>query len=210
MTALYITLGVLLFVLLLLVFVLSIKLRFKAVYEEKLSVVLSVLFLRFTLVPKPEKKKKKKKKAKKTASGEEKPQQQKKKESLLKRYYEKNGLDGLLSIISDVANLAYSTIKGLLEHIVIEKFDVDITICGEDAADTALSYGKTCGVFYSAVSAILSIAKCEDYNLNVTPDFDENHETKVSCETVFYIRTVYVVRYLLIALLELLKLKYKR
>ena len=212
MTALYIILGLLLFLLLLLTFILSLRLKFVAKYSDTLSLVLKVLFLEYTLVPFPEKKKKKKKRKKPKKQVEEKKDSEKKekKQSLLKKYTEKNGVDGLVSIISEIAQLVGTTLKGLFEHIVIEKFDVDIIIRGEDAADTALKYGKTCGVFYSAVAIVLGTAKCDDYNLNLTPDFDETKDSEVKGETHFYIRTYYVVLYLLRAGLKLLKIRYKK
>lgn len=212
MTALYIVLGLLIFILLLLLFALCVKLRIEALYNEKLSVVLHVLFLKFTLVPFDEKKKKPKKRKKAKKQGKKKVTEKKKekKQSLLKKYTEKNGVDGLVSIISDVASLVSTTLKGLFEHIVINKFDVDIIIRGEDAADTALKYGKICGVFYSAVAVVLSTAKFDDYNLNLTPDFDETKESQVKGETYFYIRTYYVVLYLLKAFVKLLKIRYKK
>ncbi len=212
MTALYIILGLLLLLLLLLTFVLSIRLRFTAKYSDTLSVVLHVLFIDYTLVPFPEKKKKpkKRKKVKKQDTKKQPEKKKEKKQSLLKKYTEKNGVDGLVSIITEIASLVTTTLKGLFEHIVIKKFDVDIIIRGEDAADTALKYGKTCGVFYSAVAVVLSTAKFDDYNLNLTPDFDETKDSKVKCETYFYIRTYYVVLYLLKAGIKLLKIRYKK
>ena len=212
MAALYIILGLLLFLTLLLLFVLSIKLRFEASYSDTLSVVLKILFLEYTLVPFPEKKKKRKKrkKVKKKQTEKKSEEKQEKKQSLLKKYTDKNGVDGLVSIISELAQLVGTTLKGLFEHIVIKKFDVDIIIRGEDAADTALKYGKTCGVFYSAVAVVLGTAKCDDYNLTLTPDFDETKDSEVKGETHFYIRTYYVVLYLLKAGFKLLKIRYKK
>ena len=212
MTAIYIILGLLLFLLLLFAFVLSVRLRIEASYNDTLNVVLHILFLEYTLVPFPEKKKKpkKRKKVKKQDAKKESDNKKEKKQSLLKKYTEKNGVDGLVSIITEIASLVTSTLKGLFEHIVINKFDVDIIIRGEDAADTALKYGKICGVFYSAVAVVLSTAKFDDYNLNVTPDFDETKDSEVKCETYFYIRMYYVALYLLKAGVKLLKIRYKK
>lgn len=212
MTALYITLGVVLFISLLLTFVFCIKLRFSAVYSENLTLELKVLFLKFTLVPFEKKEKKKKKRKRKSkAKAEKKPKKEKeKKQSLFKKYTDKNGVDGLVSIISELSSLVGTTLKGLFEHIVIETFDVDIIIRGEDAADTAIKYGKICGVFYSAVAVLLNTAQCDDYNLNLTPDFDETKTSVVSGESDFYIRTYYVVVYLLKALIKLLIIRYRK
>lgn len=212
MTALYITIGAVLFVSLLLTLVFLIKLRFFASYNENLTLELKVLFFRYTLVPfeKKEKKKKKRKVKKKRKSDKKTEKKKEKKQSVLKKYTDKHGVDGLVSIISELASLVGTTLKGLFEHIVIEKLDVDIIIRGEDAADTAIKYGKICGVFYSAVALILETARFDDYNLNLTPDFDETKDSEVKGESEFYIRTYYVVVYLLKALIKLLRIRYRR
>lgn len=206
MIALYILLGIfaLAFALCL------IKLRFTASYDEKLRLELSVLFLKFTLLPTKGKLKKSKKKDKKIPQkkkdGEDK---KKKKPSTLKKLSDKKGVDGLLSMFVELSQLATSTLKKLFERVVIEKLDVNIKVVGEDAADTALKYGKLCGVFYSAVAVVCGVCKCESYNLNVTPDFDDEAKAEVKAYSSFYIRVFYVLKYALSALVKLLIIRYK-
>lgn len=202
------------FLVLLIVFTCFVKLRFLAVYENELSLQLKVLFLSFTLVPykKKEKKKTKKKipKKKKDAKNKDKSDE-KKKPSYLKKLSEKKGVSGLLLMISDLAKLFTSTFKGIFANIVVEKFDVNISVVGEDAADTALSYGKICGVFYSAFSVICdNVKKCENYHLILNPDFDDEAKAKAYANVEFYIRTFYVLRYALSALIKLVRIRYKR
>lgn len=208
MIALYILLALAL----LITFSCLIKLRFVAVYSEKLTLKLKVLFFEFTLVP-YEKKKKKKRKKKVPKKKKEKTDSKTKKEkkpSLVKKLSDKKGVEGLFSMLSEIVKLASSTFKGLFTSMVIERFDLSITVVGGDAADTALRYGKLCGVVYSAVAVICSTAKCEDYNVNVTPDFDDEAKMKTFAHAEFYIRVYHILKYGLKAALKLLFIRYKR
>ncbi len=210
-----IALYILAFIVLITVLLCMVKLRLFASYSGELSLQLKVLFLSFTLVPykKKEKKKSKKKipKKKKGAKGKDNKEDKKKKPSYLKKLSDKKGVTGLISMISDLAKLATSTLKGIFTNIVIEKFDVSISIVGEDAADTALKYGKLCGVFYSAFSVICdNVKKCDNYNVSLNPDFDDEAQAKAHADVRFYIRTFYVLKYALGALLKLLRIRYKR
>ena len=208
MIALYILLGIAL----LLTLLCFVKLKFEALYSSELTLKLRVLFLTFTLVPakkKEQKKKVKKSKESKKQSGK-KTEKKNKKPSYIKKLGDKKGVSGLLSMLSELAKLAGTTLKGLFAKIVIETFDVDVTVVGDDAADTALKYGKICGAFYSAVAVICGTAQCEDYSVNVTPDFDDEARMKVGADVRFYIRVGYVLKYALGALFKLLVIRYKR
>lgn len=202
-----------LYILLCLFLVLSllclVKLKITAQYTDSLTLRLKVLFLTFTLVPT---KKKPKKQKKKILNKKKEPSKKaEKKPSLLKKLSDKKGLSGLLSMLSEIVKLLGSTAKGVYSNIVIEKLDLDVTIVGDDAADTALKYGKLCGVFYSAVSVICdNVKEVYDYNVNVTPDFDDESKGKVFADTKLYIRTFYVLKFALKALFKMLVIRYRR
>lgn len=208
MIALYILLGIAL----LLTLLCFVKLKFEALYSDELTLKLKVLFLTFTLVPTKKKVQKPKPEKQKKSKKPKKPQSKKKdkKPSYVKKLSSKKGVSGLLSMLSDLAKLAGTTLKGLFSKIVIEKFDIDVTVASHDAADTALKYGKLCGAFYSAVAVICGTAQCDDYSVNVTPDFDDEARMKVSADVRFYIRVAYVLKYALNALFKLLVIRYKR
>ncbi|MBR2715179.1 MAG: DUF2953 domain-containing protein [Ruminococcus sp.] len=207
-----IALIILLFVFLLITALCFVKLRFYAVYSEKLTLKLKVLFFTFTLVPYKKKKKKsgKKKQEKKIPKKKKESKPKKKQDSYLKKLSSKKGVDGLFSILVDVAKLAASTMKKVFSKVVFDKFDVRVKVVGEDAADTALKYGKLCGGFYSAVAIVCETAKCEHYTLDVKPDFDDEAKMYVHADFDFYIRLFYVLKYALSALIKLLIIRYKR
>lgn len=201
MIALIIILCVLLFFVLLCL----VKLEFFAVYSDKLTLRLRVLFLTFTLIPQKEKKKQKKPKRKK-----KKEKDQKSDKSYVKKLSSKKGVEGIVSMIVELAKLAGTTLKGLLSHTVINKFDVKLTVVGEDAADTALKYGKVCSVFYPAVTIICENAKCKDYSLDVAPDFANDAKPTVYGDFRFHIRLFYALYYGIRALFKFILIRYKR
>ncbi len=208
MIALYILLGVFLVLGLLCL----LKLEFVAQYTDSLTLKLEVLFLTFTLVPTKNKPKKQKKKIpKKKKEPSKKTDKKEKKPSYLKKLSGKKGLSGLLSMLTETVKLIGSTAKGIYSNIVIEKLDLNITIVGDDAADTALKYGKLCGVFYSGISVVCdNVKKVDDYNIDIKPDFDDEAKGKVFADTKFYIRVFYVLKYALKALFRMLVIRYRR
>lgn len=188
------------------------KLRIFALYTDSLTLRLKVLFFTFTLVPTKKKPKKQKKKIpKKKKEPSKKTGKKEKKPSYLKKLSDKKGLSGLVLMLTEIVKLIGTTAKGIYSNIVIEKLNLDITIVGDDAADTALKYGKLCGVFYSAVSVICdNVKEVYDYNVNVTPDFDDEAKAKVFADTKLYIRVFYVLKYALKALFKMLVIRYRR
>lgn len=209
MIVLYILLSLLIFCTLLC----FVKLEFIATYSDTLTLKLKVLFLKFTLVPSKKKPKKKKKSVKKTTkkqNKDDKEEEKEKKPSYFSKLYDKKGLSGIVTMVVDLAKLVSTTLKGTFTNIVIEKLDIDISVVGDDAADTALKYGKLCGVFYPAVNIICETAQCKDYSLKVRPDFDDDATMKIKGDFEFYIRVFYVVRYALSALFKLIVIRYKK
>ena len=97
MTALYIILGIIAFIILLL----SIKVMITVHYDEELTVSLSWLFLKFDLLPMKEKnpKKEKKKKEKEPEKTDEKiPEPKKKKDNMFVRFYHNKGVSGVVQL----------------------------------------------------------------------------------------------------------------
>lgn len=205
-----IALIILLSLVLLCVLICLVKLDFSAVYSENLTLKLKVLFLKFTLLPREDKKDKKKKPKKDKAKKKKTDDEKKDDDSYVKKLSDKKGVEGIVSMLVDLSKLAASTLKSLVSHTVINKFDIKLTVVGEDAADTALKYGKICSVFYPAVTIVCETAKCKDYSLDVTPDFSDEAKACVSADLRFHIRAFYVLKYGLKALVKLVIIRYKR
>lgn len=170
---LYILLGIVLFIAL----VMFIPITLRASYKEEFWCAVYIGFVKLQLVPAKPKKEKKKKKAKKQTQKTEQPKKAtEKKPSLIKQY----GIEWLLNLIKKVAELAVSALQDFFSHILVKKFSLSISVAGDDAADTAIKYGKYCAVVYPAVGTIVRVVKCKDYGVDINPNFSEKTETEIN------------------------------
>lgn len=184
---LYILLGIALFVAL----VMFIPITLRASYKEDFWCAVYIGFVKLQLVPaKPKKEKKKVKKQ--TPKTEQPKKATEKKPSLIKKY----GIEWLLSLIKRVAELAVSALQDFFSHILIKKFSLSISVAGDDAADTAIKYGKYCAVVYPAVGTIVRVVKCKGYGVDINPNFSEKAETEINFD---FVARVFVFRLVALA-----------
>lgn len=57
---------------------------------------------------------------------------------------------------------------------------LSISVAGDDAADTAIKYGKYCAVVYPAVGTIVRVVKCKGYGVDINPNFSEKQKQKLT------------------------------
>lgn len=184
---LYILLGIALFVAL----VMFIPITLRASYKEEFWCAVYIGFVKLQLVPaKPKKEKKKVKKQ--TPKTEQPKKATEKKPSLIKKY----GIEWLLNLIKRVAELAVSALQDFFSHILIKKFSLSISAAGDDAADTAIKYGKYCAVVYPAVGTIVRVVKCKGYGVDINPNFSEKAETEINFD---FVARVFVFRLVALA-----------
>ena len=185
---LYILLGIALFVAL----VMFIPITLRASYKEKFWCAVYIGFVKLQLVPAKPKKEKKKKVKKQTPKTEQPKKATEKKPSLIKKY----GIEWLLNLIKRVAELAVSALQEFFSHILIKKFSLSISVAGDDAADTAIKYGKYCAVVYPAVGTIVRVVKCKGYGVDINPNFSEKAETEINFD---FVARVFVFRLVALA-----------
>lgn len=185
---LYILLGIALFVAL----VMFIPITLRASYKEDFWCAVYIGFVKLQLVPAKPKKEKKKKVKKQTHKTEQPKKATEKKPSLIKKY----GIEWLLNLIKKVAELAVSALQDFFSHILIKKFSLSISVAGDDAADTAIKYGKYCAVVYPAVGTIVRVVKCKDYGVDINPNFSEKAETEINFD---FVARVFVFRLVALA-----------
>jgi ribosomal protein S25 len=146
-----------------------IPITLRASYKEEFWCAVYIGFVKLQLVPAKPKKEKKKKKAKKQTQKTEQPKKAtEKKPSLIKKY----GIEWLLNLIKKVAELAVSALQDFFSHILVKKLSLSISVAGDDAADTAIKYGKYCAVVYPAVG--------KGYGVDINPNFSEKAETEIN------------------------------
>lgn len=79
-----------------------------------------------------------------------------------------------------VAELAVSALQDFFSHILVKKLSLSISVAGDDAADTAIKYGKYCAVVYPAVGTIVRVVKWKGYGVDINPNFSEKAETEIN------------------------------
>jgi hypothetical protein len=183
--ALYIILGILLFLFLLTLF----NVYIFAVYDNELFLDIKIAFVKIKILPpKPEKKKPEKKPKKKKKPEEEPKKKKAKKENKAFSYVKQKGVSGILNIVKRISKLATGVLKDLFKRITVDKLNVRISVAGETAEDTAVKYGRLCSVFFPALRLITEIVTVKDYNVNVNPDFSQDGETSAQGEVEARIR----------------------
>ena len=221
MIALYIILAVIA----LIVILFSIKVSVTAVYDETFTLDVKWLFIKFRIYPEDEEKKAKKeakkaeKEQKKKNSKKEKHKKEKTEESaspksnIFKVFYNNQGFAATVNLIRTAAAQLGGFLKGVYRAFVIENLTVLLRVsAGDDAAQTAIKYGKVCSAVYPAMGFICSNMKVKQYDVNVVPDFisAENTATfklSLSVRPIKLTNAVIVLAFRLIfkVLLKLLK-----
>lgn len=174
MVVLYVLLGIVAAIVLL--FCVKITVEFR--YEESAAVFVQVLFIRIPLLPKEDKPKKPKKEKPKEEPAEEAPKEEKPKEekptgdSFVKRFYKEQGFNGVLLFLRDVL-AALNTMLGDIfkRSFVIQKLYLHLTVSKEDAAQTAIAYGKTCAAVFPALGYLCTHLRVRRYDAVVEPDY---------------------------------------
>lgn len=210
MIVLKIILWVILSVLVLSFAALFIPVRICVDYTTEARVVLKYLFLKIPLVPQKEKKKKKKNPGKQPSEKKKPDGKKKKEESEIRKYlkslHKSKGIDGLITLVRELAGLATGTLRGLFKHIIFKRFDINVTVATGDAADTAIKYGYVCAGVYPALSLVLNAVRYKDYTVNISADFDRK-KPMADCKIQANILPLFAVKEAVKLLLRFVELK---
>lgn len=165
MIVLYILLGILALIFLLLLMPLHLNLD----YEEELSVRLRYLFLVFRLYP--QKEKKSKKIGRLEAKKAEKKQGEHPSLPSFGEMLKEDGPGAVISYLSELTKIAATAARKLLHILVADRLELRMQIVGEDAADTALLFGKICAGVYPALSVLQGIIRTKHRQVEIAPFF---------------------------------------
>lgn len=169
MIALYIILGVLLFLFLLTLC----PVGFEVSFRQEFSLTLRYLFLTFHLLPGKEKEEEPKER--------EEPEKEKKPGAgleTLKALFRQEGFSGFLKALFDLVKLASGASKKLLSHIKVKNFDLYLCLAGaEDAAAAAIQYGQVSAAVYSACGFLLGLTGCRRRAVTVDLDYQAEENT---------------------------------
>ena len=130
--------------------------------------------------------KKEKAGSKKRAPKEKKAKKKKKPNPIIKwikGLYKKGGVDAIIEAFKKIASLVGTVLKPIFKNIRLKQLNIDITVASDNAADTAINYGKLCAGVYPALTVILSVMKYDDYSVAIRPDFNKKDlEPDISAE----------------------------
>lgn len=98
---------------------------------------------------------------------EEKP----KKPNYFQQLWDKDGVVGYLSLISNLVETASSAVTTLFRGFHIYSLYVKMIIGGADAADIAEKYGTLCSFYFPVKGMILNGMKVDQYDDYIQPDF---------------------------------------
>ncbi|MGP1544000.1 MAG: hypothetical protein ACTTIO_03450 [Candidatus Fimenecus sp.] len=188
------------------ILVLSICVKLKMYYvNNSLKVSVSWFFINIPLYPREKKEKKPiKKEVKEEKPSDENPEEKKNPIDLLKKFYNDMGKDGIVKILSDIADIVGSFGNTAKKHIVFEKLFLNIVVSsGHDAASTAEMYGKYCQKIFPSFGFICNNCPVRKYDCEITPDFlgsfpSADFETVIHIRPIFFINgaIVFAVRFL--------------
>ena len=129
---------------------------------DQLTVRLRVLFLTFTVFPLREKKKKEK---------EQPPQEEKTEKPKEEKRTPSPRFEWTVSRIARLAADAAGILRMALAALRVRKIRILLPLQGEDAADTALFYGRFSGWFYGIVALLQNFMDLEFERIELIPDF---------------------------------------
>lgn len=164
--------------------------KIRAGFEESLSVEIGFLFFRFRVLPAPERKKEKPAK---------KAEKEERKKPKITDIIKRKGLSGFLGILRELARIASGAARRILSRFCVDSFDLDIAVCGSDAAHAAVNFGTVCSAVYTAAGALSACMKFKGRSINIVPDYN-GKKSRVRFRLRAHVRLFFLVSALLWAL----------
>lgn len=98
-------------------------------------------------------------------------QQKEKKPNFIKNIWDKDGIVGIMDLVSNMLETASSALSVLMKGFHIYSLYVKIIVGGGDADEIARSYGRICGFYYPVKGAVLGGMKVDNFDDLIVPDF---------------------------------------
>lgn len=95
------------------------------------------------------------------------------------------GFLGFLKVIKQLSDILFYSAKKVLKKIHISSFDLYLLVADENAAKTAINYGKVSALIKYVESVLLKNVDKNKYYIEVIPGFNEK-ECKVDFFSKFY------------------------
>lgn len=171
----------------------KIKVRIGYIEEE---FILSFKLLFFVFTVSPENKKKKKKKTKKKEKEKKERPAKKEKDNFFRSHTSDFGVFDYIELIGIV-------IEKFVAKIYFDKLEAEIRVAGDDAAQTALNFGRLNAAIYPIAGLINGHKRIKKLHIGITPDFTTT-KSVYNAEAIAYIRifdvlaaVIAIIKYLL-------------
>lgn len=192
-------------VILLLLILLSLPVTLDVRLEDSCRLTLRWLFLRFSLYPRPEKERKKagpEKKEKSKKPAEKKPAVS----NPLRQIAEEQGFPAAVEEACRLIQLLASRFRRLLTHVRADPFRLEISVGGEDAAETAIAYGGVCAAVYPALGVLWQLIRFGRFTADISPDFSGG-KSRVRLRAAFRLSPLTALCFLVGFILDVIKWK---
>lgn len=161
--------------------------------DDDFTLYIRYLFVRIRLYPQKEKR------AKKEADGgqtKKKKAERPKKPNPFQRIVEEKGFLEAVGQMCEIAKEVMARLRQLLRHARIYPLRLEIAAAGEDAAETALTYGGICAAVYPMLGTLYTLAHVRRFEADIHPDFDGG-KSYVRLLAKFRLRPVFAVHFLI-------------
>lgn len=135
-------------------------------------------------------------------------EQTKKQENFFKKIYNKKGFLGTVKYFTELLKIVLKKIWWVLKRFKFRRFNLDLTVATDDAANTAIEYGAVCCEVYPVVSMLETNADFKAKQINISADF-ENSKSQFKIAISVTTRLFFLLVAITAAFIEYLKLERK-
>jgi len=88
-----------------------------------------------------------------------------------KKFMSAFSFDSIIALLSTIGDAAGKSISKVGSRIVIKQLRIGLIISGEDAASTAIKYGRIAAIAYPSLGKLASVMTIDDIALDMIPDY---------------------------------------
>lgn len=116
-----------------------------------------------------------------------------------------NTYDDILELLHTAKEIL-SRFRRLLRYVVIKNTELELSVVGDDAADTALKYGAVCSAVYPMLTLLAECFNFKPEKINISSGFAKR-ETEFSLKSDFSVRIIFLLTFAVSALYKYIKFK---
>ena len=148
------------------------------------------------------------KKKSKKQTVEKKNKAKKKKDNFIVSTYKQKGLLGSIDYFGKILALVLKKLWWLLKRFKFRKFKLNLTVATNDAANTAIKYGRICAACYPTISLLETFADFKAKEINIDADFDKK-ESDFKISFTMSTKLIFLITVTVSAITQYLKLQRK-